>query len=487
VRKLHILSLIALALASPSTPFTSQAHGQAQELGFSINPAIIDIGAEGQSSSQHTFTIQSTSPDPIPVIVEAKSLLPIDTILDQSRRSEFDASSWISIDENSFILEPNKPQVVTFTLEVPKNANPGGHYATINITPLNVQNAAAPNESTKIIPQIGTTVLITVPGNVIERAELDTANLLPERITKGKQTSLSFKVRNTGNVHLLVGPKLSIYKGDTLVEVFTLQPQLILPNTEKTFSEDWMANESYGSYTARAELIYGTSSVPLSSPPYAFSILPPLLEIGLSVFLGLIILFVLINIRKVPKAIDALKGRVHQAPKRFKAFAGVSEIKRPHGELTPPDEVAKALSEESILGLPDFPKVEVMDWDEEDENEAQTYPNKKAEPNEKPHRDILSTTVVQNNNTVTRIVQTSSSTIVREQKSPEEVTSTSQEPRKITVLDANENQQPKKKSKNVAAKKTAKAKTTKKAIKNTSTSKSKKAATAKKSTAKDTK
>jgi hypothetical protein len=74
----------------------------------------------------------------------------------------FDITQWITLGKNDFILEAGESEVVPLTISVPPNAEPGGKYGAIFVSPVFPEFYFAEG-SPRVMPEIGVLVLLDVP------------------------------------------------------------------------------------------------------------------------------------------------------------------------------------------------------------------------------------------------------------------------------------------------------------------------------------
>lgn len=188
--------------------------------------------------------------------------------------SENDASislgKWVKIQEPEISLEPNSKKKIQFTITVPENAEPGGHYGTIFFAP------PSGDGQLSVVQRIGSLVLVRVRGDVKEEGALETfgAYTLSDEIISGlkengktqedydlkqgiddhlssakfeelveksfyETTPIDFRIRyrNTGNVHIKPSGKIEIFNtfGQKLEKIGLkdiLNPQGVLTDQE---------------------------------------------------------------------------------------------------------------------------------------------------------------------------------------------------------------------------------------------------------------
>ena len=121
---------------------------------------------------------------------------------------------WISTDIKEFTVAPGELKKIPFTITVPNDAEPGGHYGVLFF-----RSKPQGNGTIGVSARIGTLILVTVPGNVIKTGVLEsfsvgTVNEKNEVISKTffetKPINFGFRISNTGNVHFKPTGKIII-------------------------------------------------------------------------------------------------------------------------------------------------------------------------------------------------------------------------------------------------------------------------------------
>ncbi len=107
----------------------SKAH--ASESALSASPAILETVLDQKQPTITTVTIQNNTNFPLPIKGSVSAFLSTESIPDKNKDT-FNASRWFTLDPADFILQPNEVKKVTVTITPPRDAEPGGHYATIS-------------------------------------------------------------------------------------------------------------------------------------------------------------------------------------------------------------------------------------------------------------------------------------------------------------------------------------------------------------------
>jgi hypothetical protein len=241
------------------------------EPGLRLQPAIIDIAGNPQATTTTSVTLTNTTDQPLAVIVDTRSLSPEDEPIDPSAVDRYDASRWVSFEDGQILLAPQTSRVVPINVDIPKEAVPGGHYALVVFRIVN--DKPPDGTGVKINSEAGTVMLINVPGETIEEADIVLNDATG--IAYGGQAELSYSVLNTGNTHILPLIRTDITDGNgRVIETVTQNTQLLLPNTKRTFSVTWGTEAAIGKYYATTSVSYGTPTQTVTVEATEITVLP---------------------------------------------------------------------------------------------------------------------------------------------------------------------------------------------------------------------
>ena len=176
--------------------------------------------------------------------------------------TSFNTSKWIVLEKPNFILSPGEEERIPFSIRVPENAEPGGHYAVILFQP-RVPPSDGEGTGPRIIPQIGSLVLLSVMTEDMERPARTFAIstfALPEdermRTVERMFTTIfpparaetlqivgkslfrfSLGIKNNDIIHVRPEGKITLYdfRGKKVNEIDVL-PQTVLPGKTREFS-----------------------------------------------------------------------------------------------------------------------------------------------------------------------------------------------------------------------------------------------------------
>lgn len=190
-------------------------------------------------------------------------------------KTGLDLQHWITV-PSDVALAPQERRSVVIAVAVPKNADPGGHYAAIfwGTQPPKVENSGA-----GIQGQIAMLILVNVEGNAKADASIIEFRPVSKFVTH-LPADFIVRVQNTGSVHVHPAGDLMIRNmfGRRAVTLpFNIQPSTgnVLPKSIRRFDLSWFKqgvelgqsewykewnNFAFGRYTAELAATYGPSN-----------------------------------------------------------------------------------------------------------------------------------------------------------------------------------------------------------------------------------
>jgi hypothetical protein len=170
----------------------------------------------------------------------------------------YSASGFISLDKDSFHLDPGGSQVVKATIRIPKNVGDGGRYALITIV-----SRPSAGDNLNILTAVDVPIYITVKkshltheGTIISLSANVPSNQAIDVTTIFENTgNHDFKVKNTVTVSDSQGQTMA--SADTGLSLWTLIPGMSREMTTTLFPEIEMPPGSYR-ITSQATLDDGT-------------------------------------------------------------------------------------------------------------------------------------------------------------------------------------------------------------------------------------
>jgi len=287
--------VVVLGATTPS-PAGAQTPSDGSKL--SVAPGIIrDTVAPGVTFTSQ-ITVGNGTDQPAAFHASAAEFAANEPV-DPAFRKAFDASPWFTISAPDFLLLGQQARTIDVRIAVPRDAEPGGHYATIFFSSF-VPDQANPGSSTVINARIGVQVLLTVTGAIKEHASpVGKVAVAPFQGEAGP-TPMSLTIRNDGNVHL--DPAGSIVVRDVFGRKVTELPltgglvpgsgPTLLPGTQRRYEVTWEHGLRFGYYRAEATVAVGSQGTKIAVASTRFVLLPMVVVLPLGAMVVLILLVV---------------------------------------------------------------------------------------------------------------------------------------------------------------------------------------------------
>ncbi len=284
---LQLAAALAAVLLMQMTLATPNAA--AQGTGISVSPPNFALEAQpGQVVSQE-IVVSNHGGGELPIRIDAAGFEPAGslgqaTIINQ----QTDVVTWTLVSPKEFILKPGGRQTVTFLIDVPPDAPPGGHYLSI-LASLGIDGAGAGGVS--VGQRVGVLILLRVAGEVKE--DLHIASFTGPGFTARGPVTFDLLARNLGNVHLRPAGVITItsmFGGE--VARLPVPEENILPGSERAFAVTWDAGWRIGWFTAEYLGIYGARNSEVRDRATVvifpwYVVLPPLAVLTLVLFAGI--------------------------------------------------------------------------------------------------------------------------------------------------------------------------------------------------------
>src|SRR3989344_3000968 len=187
---------------------------------------------------------------------------------------------WINISREPIVIGKEKTVELSFSLDVPADASPGGHYAAILVGTQPIEKKAEGPEL-RVSSMVSSLIFVSVRGDIKE------SGFIREFITEKKwyeKPDVNFFLRfeNAGNVHLQPKGEITIYnmwgkeRGKMTVNENS-EFGNVLPRSIRKFEFIWKGEENFfelGRYRALARLTYGKEAEESATRETSFWIIP---------------------------------------------------------------------------------------------------------------------------------------------------------------------------------------------------------------------
>ena len=225
-------------------------------------------------------SITVSNPDPVArtytVSVQDISGLSVngEPVFQSSSVPEYGISSWVTIPKGVITIPSNGSAVVPFTVNVPKDAVPGGHYGAIFVT----YGATRPQfTGTGIGYQVGSLLEFRIAGQANETAEIRSFST-GKGLYQSPNVTFTTDVADTGNVLLRPRGPIEItnmFGQNVGTVVMNQNADGVFPGQDRTFSVDWTGSGMMmGRFDAVMSLTYGDTAQKTVSEETSFWVIP---------------------------------------------------------------------------------------------------------------------------------------------------------------------------------------------------------------------
>ncbi len=262
----------------------AQTSAQSDNSALAVTPSIVDRVIAPGGSEKFNLQIFDVIGEPVPVQL---SVAPLQaggyTYINDP------IVNWLTFSQQDIILQPNSATNETVTIHPPAKAEPGGHYATIYVTPLVPVDTLKSGQTHQIV-RIGVMLSVIVEGKIVEHESLNKFKVA-SHFQQSAPVNFSFTLHNSGNIHLLSAGRIIIYNysGKQIASV-NLPYKVTLPKSTKVLNASWNKSWAIGYFSAQAEEVYGPHHIAVFSQKVHFWIVP-WLPISIYVVLTLLLIY----------------------------------------------------------------------------------------------------------------------------------------------------------------------------------------------------
>ena len=239
----------------------------AEGLPVAINTTRIEITASPGEKASSSFTFWNGTDEFLPVSLAEVDVVPSD--------EEGHVTVGGNVPEGNSLkewLHPEFPQVAVapktefefrFSVDVPRNADPGTHYGVLLVSTAPPTQGAGAGVQAKI----GPIILVKVAGEVNEQLTLD--SFTAPRFAESPPIALAVRFKNEGTVHEAPGGDIEVRNMfGWLVATATLPVRNVLPGAVRKVEESVGDGVWLGRYTVLLQATYGDNGQELVSQQY---------------------------------------------------------------------------------------------------------------------------------------------------------------------------------------------------------------------------
>lgn len=267
MKKYFIPLVFFLGLGTFGAFVSLNANAQTSESSLAISPLTFEITANPGDVVTNAVRLFNPSDGPVTIVMQVEDFAAQgeggQAIIEEPETTAYSIATWTSLAKNEFVLGSNEVGLVDFTLAVPANAEPGGHYGAITAEAR--AGAVTGNASSAVAMKVAALMLVSVSGSVQEQLSIvDFAGPSGAVLDAGAIT-LTSRFENSGTVHLK--PRGFVTITDTFgreVANISLDQRNVLPNSKRIVETSWQPEGfTMGRMRAQLAAIYGSANEPL--------------------------------------------------------------------------------------------------------------------------------------------------------------------------------------------------------------------------------
>ena len=272
-----LAGIAALAVLFAVSPAGGQ---EAPARGISISPLTFEFRVDpGQEVSDEVRVFNSGS-EVIFARIQIEDTTPTgergQAVIGEAGSTTYSVAAWVELESDVVEVQPGEQRVIPFTLRVPEDAEPGGHYGA-----LTVENApqAGPDGGTgaTFAQKVAALMLVSVSGDVTEDVSLTDFFVSIEQtrfrydwiptnwILDPDNVTFVLRFENSGSVHVKPAGFVTIENalGNEIGKI-PLDQRNVLPESARILEIPWEPEGlQIGKIRAEVNAIYGSRNEPL--------------------------------------------------------------------------------------------------------------------------------------------------------------------------------------------------------------------------------
>jgi hypothetical protein len=296
VRVSILISTILIGLVpaydrAAGSPISALQVATEEGSSFAVSPPTFEVNAEPGAHAGDTVMLENQTSVTREVEVrvsnfgprgeEGQPQLDIPT-------SSFAGADWVSITPTRVAIPAKTLQPFRFTISVPFDAEPGGHYAAVIFrSQVPISSIQSPEN---VVQEIASLILIRVPGDVRELASIESFTARKASFQFGPVDMVA-RIRNKGNVHFKPSAQITIDNifGHRVANI-PVKTGHVLPDSVRKLQSKWNRKLLWGPYKAKLTVVYGSGAVKTVTARVSFFGFPLLIAVLILLILLLLVL-----------------------------------------------------------------------------------------------------------------------------------------------------------------------------------------------------
>lgn len=280
--------IIAVIILACIAPFVSHAHAQSTDAtALTITPPFFQLNVSPGDAWASSIRVVNTNNSDLPVTASVMGFGSSDesghaifTPLADLANDKDALANWIVLGSSSIVIPRGQAMDIPFSIVVPHDAAPGGHYAAILIGTTPPTGGPA-GSHVGVSSFISSLIFVRVSGDITESAQIQEFST-DKSYYQTPDVNFTLRLANIGNVHLRPTGQITIYNafGKQVGQVGVNQGGdlgYVLPSSTRRFDVGWQGQSSIfdvGQYSAVVTLAYGEDGSKSVSQTVTFWVVP---------------------------------------------------------------------------------------------------------------------------------------------------------------------------------------------------------------------
>jgi len=293
--------ILAIFFITLSTFVYTTIQAQKTAGGLAVHPSNFDITAVANKNSTGVITVDNLTDQPMQIIVDLRNFTAQGeegSVNLTAEDTTYSLAKWIKVTPTTIKINAHSSQNFTFTIDVPKNAEPGGHFGSVVFA--TVPSKDLKGSGATLSQEVASLILFKIPGDTKEKAVLESFTTDKSFYEFGP-VMFDARVKNEGGVH--IAPMGSVLVKGWFGQKFIvpLEMRNVLPDATRKIPATLKNKLLFGNFTATLIATYGTKGQQLYQVT-EFSAFP--VRYGLVVLLILMVLY--LGRKRIMKSIRVL-------------------------------------------------------------------------------------------------------------------------------------------------------------------------------------
>ena len=283
------------------------AHAQTEPLHLLVTPPLFQVSLSPDDVWQSSVKIVNTNREPLDAFVSVVNFEPDATgklipVLNQEQKIYDETlAGWITLETDVATVPEEKSSEIPFSITIPSDAPPGGHYAGILAGTQSINGSSVTHDDVSVGSLVSSLLFVRIEGDVVEDVVV-TDFSVDKNVTETPDNIFHVVLENRGNAHTRIDGTVQIANlfgnvKDTLLLAQNDAP-ILLPGQSETFDVVWEGKRGFFDLAMRRATLsvtFGDDTQTITQQRTLFVI--PKAQTAVTVLVLVIIILIILLIR----------------------------------------------------------------------------------------------------------------------------------------------------------------------------------------------